>query len=56
MDILAFGSHDMVSAADIAALRELREDLFAICTRAEERGVRITVDAEHRQVSLRTVL
>ena len=33
---------------DIAVLRELREDLIAICTRAQERGVRLIFDAEYR--------
>lgn len=33
---------------DIAALKELREDLVAICTRAKERGVRLIFDAEYR--------
>ncbi|KAH9939018.1 ARM repeat-containing protein [Epithele typhae] len=33
---------------DVAALRELREDLAGICARAQAKGIRITVDAEHR--------
>ncbi|KAH9891216.1 FAD-linked oxidoreductase [Cubamyces lactineus] len=37
-----------LTEADIAALRELREDLHTICERARARGIRITVDAEHR--------
>ncbi|KAI0668619.1 FAD-linked oxidoreductase [Trametes maxima] len=40
-----------LSEADIVALRELRDDLHAIGERARARGVRITVDAEHRQAS-----
>ncbi|KAI8983267.1 FAD-linked oxidoreductase-like protein [Trametes punicea] len=36
-----------LTEADIAALRELREDLRTICERARARGIRITVDAEH---------
>ncbi|KAG9084581.1 hypothetical protein FRC06_003989, partial [Ceratobasidium sp. 370] len=32
---------------DVKALRELYRDLREICVRAKERGVRITVDAEH---------
>ncbi|KAI0358838.1 FAD-linked oxidoreductase [Trametes cingulata] len=36
-----------LTEADIAALRELREDLEAICERARARGIRIAVDAEH---------
>ena len=39
-----------LTEADIAALRELREDLHTICERARARGIRITVDAEHRYV------
>ena len=37
---------------DIDDLRELREDLIRICTRAQERGVKVIIDAEHRYVSL----
>ncbi|KAI0325023.1 FAD-linked oxidoreductase [Cubamyces sp. BRFM 1775] len=40
-------SADELTAADLAALRELREDLVAICTRAKERGVRLIFDAEY---------
>ncbi|RPD59460.1 FAD-linked oxidoreductase [Lentinus tigrinus ALCF2SS1-6] len=36
-----------LTEADIAALRELREDLIAICARAQERGVRLIFDAEY---------
>ncbi|KAH9850564.1 FAD-linked oxidoreductase [Lenzites betulinus] len=36
-----------LTEADIAALSELRADLAAICQRAQARGIRITVDAEH---------
>ncbi|TFK85683.1 FAD-linked oxidoreductase [Polyporus arcularius HHB13444] len=32
---------------DIAVLRELREDLLVICTRAQARGVRLIFDAEY---------
>lgn len=31
-------------------LRELHEDLNRICTRAQERGVKVIIDAEHRFV------
>ena len=49
LDILSSSAqHDALTDADIAALRELREDLTAICERAKDKGVRITVDAEHR--------
>ncbi|KAH9891215.1 FAD-linked oxidoreductase-like protein [Cubamyces lactineus] len=49
LDVLAAQSVsvDQLTAADIAALRELREDLVAICTRARERGVRLIFDAEY---------
>ena len=40
---------------DLRELRELRDDLFRICQRAKERGVKIIIDAEHRSVhSLRS--
>ncbi|TBU56221.1 FAD-linked oxidoreductase [Dichomitus squalens] len=37
----------VLTEADVAALRELREDLVAIGERARARGIRIMVDAEH---------
>lgn len=40
----------LLTDADVADLRELQEDLRAICKRAQDRGVRIIVDAEHRLV------
>jgi proline dehydrogenase len=33
---------------DVHALIELRDDVFAICERAEQRGVKIIMDAEYR--------
>ena len=49
LDILSGGfSNDILTDEDIAALRELREDLTVICERARVAGIRITVDAEHR--------
>ncbi|TBU30788.1 FAD-linked oxidoreductase [Dichomitus squalens] len=36
-----------LTRADIANLRELREDLVRICTRAQERGIRLIFDAEY---------
>jgi proline dehydrogenase len=36
-----------LTAEDIAALRELREDLWRICTKARERGVKLIMDAEY---------
>ncbi|KAI0325024.1 FAD-linked oxidoreductase [Cubamyces sp. BRFM 1775] len=41
-----------LTEADIAALRELREDLHTIGERARARGIRITVDAEHRHPAI----
>lgn len=32
---------------DIAALKELYVDLTAVCQHAQERGVKIIIDAEH---------
>lgn len=37
-----------LTTEDVGALRELRADLREICARAQERGVRVIVDAEHR--------
>lgn len=36
-----------LTESDIHDLRELYNDLMQICTRAEERGVRVFIDAEH---------
>ncbi|GLB36747.1 putative converts proline to delta-1-pyrroline-5-carboxylate [Lyophyllum shimeji] len=36
-----------LTAEDIAALRELHVDLVRICTRAQQRGVKIIIDAEY---------
>ncbi|KAG8704558.1 hypothetical protein FRC09_003455 [Ceratobasidium sp. 395] len=41
------GSFSGLTEDDVKDLRELYRDLREICTRAKERGVRITVDAEH---------
>ena len=35
---------------DLVALKELKDDLFRVCERARQRGVRILIDAEHRCV------
>jgi proline dehydrogenase len=40
-----------LTESDIRDLKELYNDLVLICTRAEERGVRVFIDAEHRCVS-----
>lgn len=39
-----------LNAEDIALLRDLHADLVRICTRAQERGVTIIIDAEYRFV------
>ncbi|KAL4244149.1 Proline dehydrogenase [Abortiporus biennis] len=36
-----------LSEQDIVDLKDLHEDLFRICTRAQERGVKVIIDAEH---------
>jgi len=36
-----------LTAEDIAALKELHDDLVRVCKRAQERNVRIIVDAEY---------
>jgi proline dehydrogenase len=41
-----------LTSEDVAALKELKEDLFRVCQRAKERGVKILIDAEHRYVFL----
>lgn len=45
-------SHDtpLLTPEEITALRVLYEDLVRICTRAQERGVKIIIDAEYRYV------
>ncbi len=49
LDVLSASSTPgPLTMADIANLRELREDLMRICTRAQERGVRLIFDAEYR--------
>jgi proline dehydrogenase len=41
-----------LSSEEIHALRELRDDLFDICEHAEQRGVKIIMDAEYRCMPL----
>jgi proline dehydrogenase len=36
---------------DITALEELHSDLVRICTKAQERGVKVVIDAEYRYCS-----
>ncbi len=43
-------SNSHLSAIDIEDLKNLHNNLVRICSRAQERGVRINVDAEHRYV------
>ena len=43
---------DVLSDTDLAALRQLRDDLTTICNHARQRGVKLIVDAEHRYVSV----
>jgi len=40
-----------LSAEDIISLRELHVDLVRICSHGQERGVKITIDAEYRFVT-----
>ncbi|KAH9949482.1 FAD-linked oxidoreductase [Amylocystis lapponica] len=47
LDVLSARSAGPLTETDIIALRELRADLGTICKRAQERGVRIIIDAEH---------
>ncbi|KAI0761175.1 FAD-linked oxidoreductase-like protein [Trametes elegans] len=48
LDVLSTsGKTDQLTDADVAALRELREDLAVICTRAKARNVRLIFDAEY---------
>ena len=55
LDVLSSSTpNSILTEADIVALRELREDLAAIGERARARGIRITVDAEHRCVMNRS--
>lgn len=50
LDILTAKSFpgDQLSVSDFIALRELKDDLTRLCTRAQERGVRVMIDAEYR--------
>lgn len=49
LDVLdaSVSNADMLSPADITSLRQLHSDLVRICTRAQERGVKIIIDAEY---------
>lgn len=46
------GSHSALTPAEIAGVRELYDNLVRICTHAQERGVKIIVDAEYRYAVL----
>jgi proline dehydrogenase len=45
-----FGDGSCLTAEDIRDLRALYNDLVSICTRAQERGVKLILDAEYRSV------
>ncbi|KAI0638877.1 FAD-linked oxidoreductase-like protein [Trametes polyzona] len=48
LEVIASGeTGGALTKDDIVALRELREDLVEICTRAKQRGVRLIFDAEY---------
>ncbi|KAI1790477.1 FAD-linked oxidoreductase [Ganoderma leucocontextum] len=48
LDVLSSSSvPGPLTPADIANLRELREDLMRICVRAQKRGIRLIFDAEY---------
>ncbi|KAG6855379.1 hypothetical protein H0H87_003918 [Tephrocybe sp. NHM501043] len=47
MDVLDDLSTDTLTAQDITALRDFHADLVRICEHAQERGVKIIVDAEY---------
>ena len=36
-----------LTAEDLNSLKELKEDLYRICQRAKERGVKLIIDAEY---------
>ena len=51
LDVLYKGAPALgnpLTQQDITDLKDLYSDLDAICQRAQERGVRIIIDAEHR--------
>ena len=53
LDVLykgAPGQGNSLTQQDITDLKDLYSDLDTICQRAQERGVRIIIDAEHRCV------
>ena len=50
--ILNTPSTGHLTPSQISGLRELYSDLVRICTRARERGIKITIDAEYRYVGL----
>ncbi|KIY72746.1 FAD-linked oxidoreductase [Cylindrobasidium torrendii FP15055 ss-10] len=48
LDVLyAPGPNEHISPENIAALKDLHSDVFRICKRARERGVKVIVDAEY---------
>ena len=59
MDVLTVGKAISVSPLreqDVTDLRELHGDLIRICAHAQERGVRLIVDAEYRQVLMYSIV
>lgn len=49
-DVVTSPSNLSLSPKDISSLRELYADLERICDRAQDRGVKVIVDAEYRYV------
>ncbi|KAJ7599312.1 FAD-linked oxidoreductase-like protein [Mycena floridula] len=47
LDILHSGSSVVLGAQDIESLHDLHSDLIQICTRAQQRNIRIIIDAEY---------
>ncbi|KAG6848555.1 hypothetical protein H0H93_015963 [Arthromyces matolae] len=47
LDVLNKSSTENLTPEDIEALRDLNSDLLRICERAQERGVKIIIDAEY---------
>ena len=53
LDCLAvskLSSESPLTEQDVVDIKDLHSDLVKICARAQERGIRIIIDAEHRQV------
>ena len=52
LDILYSGSIEgtPLSEQDVIDLRDLYEDMIKVCTRGQERQIRVVIDAEYRSV------